>query len=397
MPQDPFPCPRLVGMAGRSYKTEAVVLRSIRFGEADRVLHLYTPTAAGIGAVAKGIRKTKSRFGGAARAALPRRPDAPPGLRRAPDHDGRRARPVAPASRDDCYRLSVGLIGAEAMLRLFSEQEGNERAFTALTRFLDCSTRRRTPPSGRARPARARVPAQAALALRLPAAPDELRRMRWTPRRSRATRRAPAAWSARLRAGRGAALSAGGLFGIEALLRARSLTPRPSGSGAGGARRAPRRDRARTSSTAASACARSPREARSRRRLRARRRPDADRPRRRHAFLAASRTGPRGGRATAGRAERRERRVVGLYLGEAQVGFARAPTGRRGLRLPDDVYVLEEYRGRGLGSELVRETVDSGPYAGACGCSTPRHPPLYAKLGFGPDARLMERAPSEPQ
>src|ERR671931_313410 len=29
-------------MAGRAYKTEAVVLRSFRFGEADRVLHLYT-------------------------------------------------------------------------------------------------------------------------------------------------------------------------------------------------------------------------------------------------------------------------------------------------------------------------------------------------------------------
>src|SRR5439155_9776126 len=37
----------------------------------------------------------------------------------------------------DRYRLSVGLIGAEAMLRLFTEQETNDRAFTALTRFLD--------------------------------------------------------------------------------------------------------------------------------------------------------------------------------------------------------------------------------------------------------------------
>jgi len=40
-------------------------------------------------------------------------------------------------ARDDYYRLSVGLIGAEAMLRLFTEQEQNERAFTALVRFLD--------------------------------------------------------------------------------------------------------------------------------------------------------------------------------------------------------------------------------------------------------------------
>ena len=41
-------------MAGRSYKTEAIVLRSMRFGEADRVLHLYTLDRGRVGAVAKG-------------------------------------------------------------------------------------------------------------------------------------------------------------------------------------------------------------------------------------------------------------------------------------------------------------------------------------------------------
>src|SRR6266581_1022695 len=50
-------------MAGRTYTTEAVVLRSFRLGEADRVLHLYTLARGRVGAVAKGIRKTKSRFG----------------------------------------------------------------------------------------------------------------------------------------------------------------------------------------------------------------------------------------------------------------------------------------------------------------------------------------------
>ena len=47
-----------------SLKTEAVVLRSLRFGEADRVLHLYTPQRGRISAIAKGVRRTKSRFGG---------------------------------------------------------------------------------------------------------------------------------------------------------------------------------------------------------------------------------------------------------------------------------------------------------------------------------------------
>ena len=44
--------------------TEAVVLRSMRFGEADRILHLYTPGRGRIGAIAKGVRRSRSRFGG---------------------------------------------------------------------------------------------------------------------------------------------------------------------------------------------------------------------------------------------------------------------------------------------------------------------------------------------
>src|SRR5204863_4896648 len=50
-------------MAG-SFKTEAVVLRSIRYAEADRVLHLYTAERGRVGAIAKGVRKTTSRVGG---------------------------------------------------------------------------------------------------------------------------------------------------------------------------------------------------------------------------------------------------------------------------------------------------------------------------------------------
>ena len=50
-------------MAG-SVKTEAVVLRTLRYGEADRILHLYTPQRGRIAAIAKGVRRAKSRFGG---------------------------------------------------------------------------------------------------------------------------------------------------------------------------------------------------------------------------------------------------------------------------------------------------------------------------------------------
>src|SRR5690349_9423110 len=50
-------------MAG-PLRSEAVVLRSLRYGEADRILHLYTPMRGRIGAIAKGVRRTRSRFGG---------------------------------------------------------------------------------------------------------------------------------------------------------------------------------------------------------------------------------------------------------------------------------------------------------------------------------------------
>ena len=121
----------------RAYTTEAVVLRSFRLGEADRVLHLYTLDRGRVGAVAKGVRKTKSRFGGRLEPLShvelvlhqgSGELQTVTGASLIRSHDRVRAEP---------YRLGVGLVGLEAMLRLFPEQEANERAFTALTRFLD--------------------------------------------------------------------------------------------------------------------------------------------------------------------------------------------------------------------------------------------------------------------
>jgi DNA repair protein RecO (recombination protein O) len=122
---------------GRTYRTEAVVLRSIRFGEADRVLHLYTQDRGRVGAVAKGVRKTTSRFGARLEPLSHVELMLHPGSGELQTVTGVHLIQAHRAVREDFYRLSVGLIGAEAMLRLFSEQETNERAFTALTRFLD--------------------------------------------------------------------------------------------------------------------------------------------------------------------------------------------------------------------------------------------------------------------
>jgi DNA repair protein RecO (recombination protein O) len=47
-----------------SLKSEGIVLRSLRYGEADRILHLYTPNIGRVSAIAKGVRRAKTRFGG---------------------------------------------------------------------------------------------------------------------------------------------------------------------------------------------------------------------------------------------------------------------------------------------------------------------------------------------
>ena len=89
-------------------------------------------------------------------------------------------------------------------------------------------------------------------------------------------------------------------------------------------------------------------------------------------------------------------RVVGLYDGERQIGFCRAFTDGLALAYLADVYVLEEYRGRGLGEALVREMIESGPYAGVKWLlhTTDMHP-LYRKFGFEePNYKVMERRPT---
>src|SRR2546421_12888747 len=105
-------------MAGPAYTTEAVVLRSMRLGEADRVLHLYTEAHGRVGAVAKGVRKTMSRFG----ARLEPLSHVDLVL-----HRGRGELQTVTAAqlvrshretREDYYRFSDGLFGDAAMLRL---------------------------------------------------------------------------------------------------------------------------------------------------------------------------------------------------------------------------------------------------------------------------------------
>ena len=107
-----------------------------------------------------------------------------------------------------------------------------------------------------------------------------------------------------------------------------------------------------------------------------------------HAYWAEGRS-----RETVERLVREASRVVGLYADGRQIGFARAFTDGVAAVYLADVYVLPQYRGRGLGAELVREMVEGSPWADRKWLLHTRDAhALYRRFGFGePSERLMER------
>jgi GNAT superfamily N-acetyltransferase len=86
-------------------------------------------------------------------------------------------------------------------------------------------------------------------------------------------------------------------------------------------------------------------------------------------------------------------RVVGLYKDGSQVGFSRAISDGHVQSYLADVYVLEEHRGRGLGVELVRFSVEEGPLARTKWYLHTRDAhDLYRRFGFTePSERALER------
>ena len=100
-------------------------------------------------------------------------------------------------------------------------------------------------------------------------------------------------------------------------------------------------------------------------------------------------------RATIDRLVRESTRVIGVYLGEEQVGFARVISDGTSVAWLGDVFVLAEHRGRGLGEELVREAVEYPEHRDVQWYLNTRDAhALYAKFGFeAPSDRTMVRPP----
>jgi GNAT superfamily N-acetyltransferase len=102
-------------------------------------------------------------------------------------------------------------------------------------------------------------------------------------------------------------------------------------------------------------------------------------------------------RATIERLVGESTRVIGAYLGDHQVGFARVISDGTSVAWLGDVFVLADHRGKGLGEELVREAVEFPDHRDVQWYLNTRDAhPLYAKFGFeAATDRTMVRPPRD--
>src|SRR2546423_5941957 len=119
-----------------TFRPEAVVLRSIRYGEADRILHLYSEDGGRIGAIAKGVRRVKSRMGGRlepmARVALIMRE----GRGELCTVTGADTVDAHPSLRERRASLERATQACDAVLRLLDSSDPNRPAYNLLCREL---------------------------------------------------------------------------------------------------------------------------------------------------------------------------------------------------------------------------------------------------------------------
>jgi DNA repair protein RecO (recombination protein O) len=117
-------------------KTEAVVLRSIRYGEADRILHAYTPHRGRLSAIAKGVRRTRSRFGGRLEPFFRLRLELHEGRGEILTVTGAHTVDGHPRLREDAAALDAAARACDAVGRLFETTEPHPGVFNLLCHKL---------------------------------------------------------------------------------------------------------------------------------------------------------------------------------------------------------------------------------------------------------------------
>ena len=126
-------------------KTEAVVLRSLRFGEADRILHVYTPRRGKIGAIAKGVRRARSRFGGRLEPFFRLELMLHEGRSELLTVTGAQTIDGFPRLREDATALDTAARACDAVSRLFDTSEPHPNVYNLLCNelaLIDADARR---------------------------------------------------------------------------------------------------------------------------------------------------------------------------------------------------------------------------------------------------------------
>jgi len=121
--------------APRIYKTEAIVLRQRKLGEADKIVTLYTPNYGKLEAVAKGVRRPKSRLAGHLEALTYTSAMLAQGRNLDIVTQAQAVESFAPL-RDDLHRLSRALYAAELVDRFSPEGAESYHIFQLLLATL---------------------------------------------------------------------------------------------------------------------------------------------------------------------------------------------------------------------------------------------------------------------
>jgi DNA repair protein RecO (recombination protein O) len=123
-------------MAG-SLKTQAIVLRSLRYGEADRILHLYTPSHGRLSAIAKGVRRARSRFGARLEPFFHVHAVLYEGRGELLTVTGVDTVAAHPALRDHAATLDAAARACDAVARLFETSDPHPEVFRLLANELE--------------------------------------------------------------------------------------------------------------------------------------------------------------------------------------------------------------------------------------------------------------------
>jgi DNA repair protein RecO (recombination protein O) len=137
-------------MAG-PVKTEGIVLRSLRYGEADRILHFYTPRRGRISAIAKGVRRARSRFGGRLEPFFRLQLDMHEGRGELLTVTGAETVEAYSYLRTDARALDAAARACDAVGRLFETDEPHPNVYNLLCRrltLLDDGAREASPHAG---------------------------------------------------------------------------------------------------------------------------------------------------------------------------------------------------------------------------------------------------------